>query len=195
MYGIIILIELHWNPSTMRTRTTFWHSTNHSYKNNTAGYVQCEWQHTYSGDWEVHPAFQHTHKYYRIAENFRGRKLLRISRFCGYLWKFSPQNWGAWCPLAQQKRAIRESFLHENRIFHQFAKVFSLESFPLYVITARAQCRGRESPLQTSTHQQILRPHTDLYPPTFQYETSYSSDTVADKYKYLHHSSHTVHGW
>ena len=30
------------------------------------------------------------------------------------------------------KRAIRESFLRKNRFFHQFAKVFSLESFPLY---------------------------------------------------------------
>ena len=30
--------------------------------------------------------------------------------------------------------AIRESFLHENCIYHQFVKVFSLESFPLYGI-------------------------------------------------------------
>ena len=29
---------------------------------------------------------------YRIAENFRGRKLSRISRFCGYMQKFSLQN-------------------------------------------------------------------------------------------------------
>ena len=41
------------------------------------------------------------------------------------------------CSLAQQKRAIRESFiresfLRENLFFHEFAKVFSLESFPLY---------------------------------------------------------------
>jgi len=28
--------------------------------------------------------------------------------------------------------AISESFLRENRIFHQFVKVFSLESFLLY---------------------------------------------------------------
>jgi len=31
---------------------------------------------------------------------------------------------GAW-----QKQAIRESFLRENGIFYQFAKVFSLKSF------------------------------------------------------------------
>jgi len=51
---------------------------------------------------------------------------------CGYSQKFSPRNSRAWCPFVRQKRAIRESFLRENRIFHQFLKVFSLESFPLY---------------------------------------------------------------
>jgi len=30
------------------------------------------------------------------------------------------------------KVTIHESFLRKNRIFHQFAKVFSLKSFPLY---------------------------------------------------------------
>ena len=45
---------------------------------------------------------------YRIAENFRGRKL---SRFCGDSRKFSPRNLGAWRPLAREKRAICESFL------------------------------------------------------------------------------------
>ena len=45
--------------------------------------------------------------------------------------KFSPQILGhVWLPLAAQVN-IRESFLYENR---QFAKVFSLESFPLYSI-------------------------------------------------------------
>ena len=29
-----------------------------------------------------------------IAGNFRGRKLSRILRFCGYTWKFSLWNWG-----------------------------------------------------------------------------------------------------
>ena len=42
---------------------------------------------------------------------------------------------GAWCSLAQQKHAIRKSFLRKNHIFHQFVKVFSLESLPLYGIT------------------------------------------------------------
>ena len=33
---------------------------------------------------------------YHIAGNFQGRKRVWISRFCGYLLKFSPQNFGAW---------------------------------------------------------------------------------------------------
>ena len=41
-------------------------------------------------------------------------------------------NFGACYPLVQQKRPIRESFLRKYHIFHQFAKVFSLKSFPLY---------------------------------------------------------------
>ena len=40
---------------------------------------------------------------------------------------------GAWHLFGSDtKRAICESFLRENLIFHQFTKVFSLESFPLY---------------------------------------------------------------
>ena len=42
-------------------------------------------------------------------------------------------NFGGVASLARQKRAIRESFLSENRIFHQFAQVLSLESFPCTV--------------------------------------------------------------
>ena len=63
---------------------------------------------------------------YSIVGNFQGRKLWQISQFCGYSRKFSPQNLGMWRPLAQQKQAICElSFLHKNRIFHKFTKVFS----------------------------------------------------------------------
>ena len=61
--------------------------------------------------------------------NFWGRKLSRISRFCGYSQKFSPWNLGVWCLLAWHERSIHESFLHENRIF---VNVFSFKSFPLY---------------------------------------------------------------
>ena len=68
---------------------------------------------------------------YRKAGNIRGRKPSRISWFCGCSQKFSLRNLEVWHLLAQHKRAICESFIHENHIFHQFAKVFSLESFPL----------------------------------------------------------------
>ena len=79
----------------------------------------------------LHILKQYQSHYYRIEEKFWERKLLRISRFCGYLRKFSLQILGhVWHPLAAQVN-IRESFLYENR---QFAKVFSLESFPLYSI-------------------------------------------------------------
>jgi len=33
---------------------------------------------------------------YRIARHFQGRQLLQISRFCGYLQKFSPRNLGTY---------------------------------------------------------------------------------------------------
>ena len=64
--------------------------------------------------------------------NFWGSKLSWISQFCGYSQKFSPWNLGTWCPLVQHKQAICESLLRENCIFNQSAKVFSLESFPLW---------------------------------------------------------------
>ena len=50
-----------------------------------------------------------------------------ISRFCGHSRKFSPWNLEAW-----QKLAIHESFSAKIVFFTKFAKVFSLESFPLY---------------------------------------------------------------
>ena len=71
-------------------------------------------------------------KEYHIAGNFQGRKLSQILQFCGYSQKFSLRNLGAWHPWRGTSRAICESFLLENRSFHQFAKVFSLESFPPY---------------------------------------------------------------
>ena len=55
------------------------------------------------------------------------------------LWLYSKvfsAKFGARRPLARQKQAIRESFLSENRLFHQFVKIFSLESLPLYGITS-----------------------------------------------------------
>ena len=40
------------------------------------------------------------------------------------------------------QQAFHESFLHENRLFHQFTKVFSLESFPLYGIAFNGEDLG-----------------------------------------------------
>ena len=40
------------------------------------------------------------------------------------------------------KRAIHKSFLHESRIFHKFAIVFSLENFPL-ILTYFSTISGR----------------------------------------------------
>ena len=68
----------------------------------------------------------------QICGNFWGRNP-RILQICSYSQKFfSAKFWGLWHPLAWQKRTICESFICENRILHQFAKVFSFENFPLY---------------------------------------------------------------
>ena len=48
-------------------------------------------------------------EWYHIAENFRGRKLSRISRFCGYSRKFSLQNlgvWHLWCCKSEQSAKV-----------------------------------------------------------------------------------------
>ena len=60
---------------------------------------------------------------YRRAGNFRGRKLLRILRFCK---SFLREIWGCGVLFTAQA-SNRESFLRENRVFHQLAKVFSLK--------------------------------------------------------------------
>ena len=61
-------------------------------------------------------------------------KLLREKTFANFavLWLFMKVfsvKFGMWHSLAWHKRAICGSFSYENRIFHQFAKVFSLK-FP-----------------------------------------------------------------
>ena len=55
------------------------------------------------------------------------RKLWQILQFCGYLQKFLCEILGSGIFWHGKKRAIRERFLRENRIFHQLAKEFSLE--------------------------------------------------------------------
>ena len=66
-----------------------------------------------------------------------GRKFLREKTFanfeaCGYSRKFSLQKLGVCVASIGSIRNTRKSFLHENLIFLQFAKVFSLERFPLH---------------------------------------------------------------
>ena len=60
-------------------------------------------------------------------------KLSREKTFVNFavLWLFAQVFSAKFGSMAQQKQTICESFLCENRIFHQFAKVFSLKSFPL----------------------------------------------------------------
>ena len=54
---------------------------------------------------------------YRIAETFANFAVLWL-----YAKVFSAK-FGTWHPFAWQKRAIHESFLSENCIFHKFTKV------------------------------------------------------------------------
>ena len=63
-----------------------------------------------------------------IAGNFRGRKLLQILRFCGYL--LCKIGGMASFSTAKSKQSLKV-FFTKNHIFPQFAKVFSFESFPL----------------------------------------------------------------
>jgi len=60
----------------------------------------------------------------------QGRKL---SRFCGYLQKFSLQNLELWHSLTTQASNLRKFFI-ENHTFHQFAQVFSPESLRYMVV-------------------------------------------------------------
>ena len=53
---------------------------------------------------------------YRIAENFRGRKLSRISRLCGYTRNFSLRNLGRGV-LRRGKSEQSAKVFSENRIF------------------------------------------------------------------------------
>jgi len=69
----------------------------------------------------------------RIKIPYSGK--LSREKLSQILWLFAKvfsTKFGGVAFLAWQKRAICKSFLSENRIFHQFAKV-SLDSFPLLI--------------------------------------------------------------
>ena len=70
---------------------------------------------------------------FRIAGNFRGRKRSWISRFCGYLWKFSPWNLRAWRPLAQQKRQSAK-VLSTKIVFFTNSQKFSSSKVSRYTV-------------------------------------------------------------
>ena len=90
---------------------------------------------------------------YCIAGNFRGRKLSQISRFCGYLRKFSPQIWGHGI-FGAAKASNSRKFFPRKSYFHQSAKVFSLESFSTiqYKAPLSTHCFG-----QGLDHQMVLQ--------------------------------------
>ena len=81
---------------------------------------------------------------YHIAGNFRGRKLLQILRFCGYLWKFSPRNLGAGRPLVRHKRTIHENFFVKIVFFTNSWK-FSPSKVSCYTVSCVA-CTCWEMP-------------------------------------------------
>ena len=69
---------------------------------------------------------------YRVAENFQWRKLSRI----GEKYDFRGENFRRLLALATPKDTTPQNFMEKTfKISHKtpkFAKVFSLESFPLY---------------------------------------------------------------
>ena len=80
--------------------------------------------------YSIQQCYYTTHKY-RIAENFRGRKLSRISRFVAIRESFLREILGR-----STHRHSNLRILHENCIFHQFAKVFTLKSYGTISCTA-----------------------------------------------------------
>ena len=75
-------------------------------------------------------------------------KLSREKTFANFtvLWLYTKVfsvKFGAWRPSAQQKRAIRESFLHENRIFTNSRK-FSPSKVSRYMVEEERWWREEE---------------------------------------------------
>ena len=76
---------------------------------------------------------------YCTVGNFRGRKLLQISQFCGYLWKFSPQNFGRcflWCGKSEQAAKV----LSTKIIFFSNLHKFSPSKVSLYTVPCFISC-------------------------------------------------------
>ena len=93
---------------------------------------------------------------YRIAGNFRGRKLSRISRFSRHPPKFSLRNSRHATPIMRPILTFRESFLREMLLSYRSAKVFSLENFPLYGTFSFSSLSVSLSPPQLPSQQPLL---------------------------------------
>ena len=124
----------------------------------------------------------YTSQHYRIAGNFQGRKLLRVSRFCVYSRKFSL---GVWCPLAWQKRAIHKSFLHENHIFTILRKFLLHVMYQVFHKFNLVTSSGR---LHSSGTQPVYIVHQTLPEVGPVYKTKYTHTHTRHT-----HTSHTRH--
>ena len=95
-----------------------------------------------------------------IAENFWGRKLSRILRFCGYTWKFSPWNWGVAFFSAAKVSNPRKLYFTNLRKFSP-SKVSRYTVFTRKVINPwvhhTLQCFG---PKGLSLNNYTIREHT-----------------------------------
>ena len=87
---------------------------------------------------------------YRIAGNFRGRKLSRI----GEKYDFRGENFRGLLACVALKDAAPPNFAEKtfanSHKTVKFAKVFFLESFPLYGIYAKEKRIGRTSAIHTT---------------------------------------------
>ena len=94
---------------------------------------------------------------YRIAGNFRGRKLMNFTIF-SHPRKFSPQNSRHATPIIRSVFAFRESFLRKMLLSYRSAKVFSLENFPLYGMVWYGMVCDRisENPPYSSIHEILV---------------------------------------
>ena len=70
-----------------------------------------------------------------LAGNFQGRNIWSILRFCGYSPVFRAK-FGGMVFFGAAKANSPQKFSPQNCVFHQFAKVISRESFPLYGIAS-----------------------------------------------------------
>ena len=128
----------------------------------------------------------YTSQHYRIAGNFQGRKLLRVSRFCVYSRKFSL---GVWCPLVWQKRAIHKSFLHENHIFTNLRKFLLHVMYQVFHKFNLVTSSGR---LHSSGTQPVYIVHQTLPEAGPVYKTKYTHVTHTHVTHTRHiHTSHT----